>query len=111
VAWSTGDVSREFLYVADAAEGIVLATERYDKPDPVNLGAGEEIRIRDLVALIARLAGYPGRVRWDRSKPDGQPRRMLDTTRAAREFGFSAKTPLEEGLRRAIKDYEGAHPE
>jgi GDP-L-fucose synthase len=111
VGWGTGDATREFLYVADAAEGIVRATEQYDKPDPVNLGAGEEIRIRDLVALIARLAGYPGKVRWDPSKPDGQPRRMLDTTRAAREFGFSARTSLEEGLRRAIKDYEGAHPE
>jgi GDP-L-fucose synthase len=111
IAWGSGQATREFLYVEDAAEGIVLATERYNKPDPVNLGAGEEIRIRDLVALIARLAGYTGQVRWDPSKPDGQPRRMLDTTAATREFGFSAKTPLEEGLRRAIKDYEGAYPE
>jgi len=111
IAWGSGQATREFLYVEDAAEGIVLAAERYNKPDPVNLGAGEEIRIRDLVALIARLTEYMGKVRWDPSKPDGQPRRLLDTTRAAREFGFSAKTPLEEGLRRAIKDYEGAYPE
>jgi GDP-L-fucose synthase len=103
--WGTGQVSREFLYVSDAAEGILLATEQYDKSEPVNLGVGEEIFIKDLVSLIARLTGFDGRVRWDTSKPDGQPRRCLDTTRAQREFGFKAKTPLEVGLRRTINWY------
>ena len=86
--WGTGMASREFLYVEDAAEGIVLATERYDKPEPVNLGAGFEITIKDLVELICRLMNFHGEIRWDATKPDGQPRRMLDTLRAEREFGF-----------------------
>ena len=104
--WGTGDASREFFYVEDAAEGIVLASERFNKPEPVNLGSGEETRIRDLVPLIAELVGYDGEVKWDSSKPDGQPRRMLDTTRASEEFGFHAKVGLREGLMRTIEWYE-----
>ena len=100
--WGTGSASREFLYVDDAARGIVLATERYDGPEPVNLGAGHEISIRDLAELIARLTGFEGVIRWDPTRPDGQPRRMLDTTRAAERFGFRAEVGLEEGLRRTI---------
>jgi GDP-L-fucose synthase len=103
--WGTGKASREFLYVEDAAEGIILACERYDKPDPVNLGAGFEITIRDLVETIARLTGFSGKIVWDTSKPDGQPRRMLDTSRAEKEFGFVAKVSFEEGLRRTIDWY------
>jgi len=106
VAWGTGEVSREFLYVEDAAEGIILATERYNKPDPVNLGSGEEIKIKDLVYLIKELTGFEGVVEWDASQPDGQPRRRLDTTRAKEEFGFEAKTSLREGLRRTIEYYK-----
>jgi GDP-L-fucose synthase len=114
-AWGTGAASREFLYVDDAAEGIVLATERYDGADPVNLGTGREITIRDLVATIVRLTGFTGEVRWDPTRPDGQPRRMLDTSRARERFGFVARTPFEEGLRRTIAWYEqeqggGTHP-
>ena len=105
-AWGTGEASREFLYVEDAAEGIVLATERYNKPEPVNLGAGEEIKIKDLVYLIKELVGFEGEVEWDTSKPDGQPRRRLDTSRAKREFGFEAKVSLEEGLSKAVDWYE-----
>ena len=107
--WGTGDASREFFYVEDAAEGIVLASERFNKPEPVNLGSGEETRIRDLVPLIAELVGYDGEVKWDSSKPDGQPRRMLDTTRASEEFGFHAKVGLREGLMRTIEWYEQKH--
>jgi GDP-L-fucose synthase len=103
--WGTGAASREFLYVEDCARALVLATERYDKPDPVNLGAGAEITIRDLVALIARLTGFKGEVVWDASKPDGQPRRCLDVSRAEREFGFSATTQFENGLRQTIEWY------
>ena len=103
--WGTGSASREFLYVDDAAEGIALAAELYDDPDPVNLGVGHEITIRDLVTLIARLAGFSGQVRWDASKPDGQPRRALDTSRARERFGFVAGTSFEEGLRRTIEWY------
>ncbi len=103
--WGTGSASREFLYVDDAAEGIALAAELYDDPDPVNLGVGHEITIRDLVKLIARLAGFSGQVRWDASKPDGQPRRALDTSRARERFGFVAGTSFEEGLRRTIEWY------
>ena len=105
VAWGTGQASREFLYVEDAAEGIVLATEKYDKPDPVNLGAGFEITIRELAELICALAGYDGRIEWDTSKPDGQPRRCLDTSRAKQGFGFAARTDLREGLKRTIAWY------
>jgi GDP-L-fucose synthase len=106
--WGTGKATREFLYVEDAAEGIVLATERYDGPEPVNLGAGREIAIHDLITLIARLTGFTGRIVWDSSKPDGQPRRMLDTSRAVQAFGFVAQTPFEEGLRRTIEWYRRA---
>ena len=104
--WGTGAASREFLYVDDAAEGIVLATERYDGPEPVNLGVGLEITIRDLVAVIARLTGFGGEIRWDPTKPDGQPRRALDTSRARERFGFTARTSFEDGLRRTIAWYE-----
>lgn len=103
--WGTGKPTREFLYAEDAAEGILLAAERYNKPDPVNLGAGFEISIKDLVELIAKLTGFKGEIIWDTSKPDGQPRRMLDTSRAEREFGFKAKTSLEEGLKKTIEWY------
>jgi GDP-L-fucose synthase len=104
--WGTGSATREFLYVADAAEGILLAAERYNKPEPVNLGSGMEISIRDLVTLIAKLTGFTGEIRWDATKPDGQPRRCLDVTRAEREFGFRAQTPFETGLRETIRWYE-----
>lgn len=107
--WGTGTASREFMYVDDCAEGILLATERYDKGDPVNLGTGREISIRDLAALIAKLAGYHGEIVWDASKPDGQPRRCLDTSRARAEFGFTAKTSLEEGLRRTLEWYRSSY--
>jgi GDP-L-fucose synthase len=105
IVWGTGKATREFLYVEDCAEGIVLATERYNKPDPVNIGAGFEISIKDLVNLIAKLLNYNGKIEWDSTKPDGQPRRMLDTSRAEREFGFKAKTPFEEGLKKTIEWY------
>ena len=105
--WGTGSASREFLYVDDAAEGIVLATERYDDADPVNLGVGREITIRDLVGLIVKATGFQGEVRWDASKPDGQPRRALDTSRARERFGFVAKTSFQEGLRDTVRWYEG----
>ena len=103
--WGTGSASREFLYVEDAARGIVLAAERYDKPEPVNLGAGFEISIRDLVDLIAELTGYDGEIVWDTTKPDGQPRRCLDVSRARDEFGFEAKTKFREGLKETIEWY------
>jgi GDP-L-fucose synthase len=103
--WGTGSASREFLYVEDAARGIVLATERYDQADAVNLGCGREITIRSLVETICRLMGFTGRVVWDTTKPDGQPRRMLDTSRAAAAFGFTARTDWEEGLARTIEWY------
>jgi GDP-L-fucose synthase len=105
-AWGTGSASREFLYVDDAARGIVLAAEDYDGRDPVNLGVGSEITIRDLTELIARLTGFSGEVRWDPTKPDGQPRRALDTSRARERFGFTAATPFEVGLRQTIDWYE-----
>jgi GDP-L-fucose synthase len=103
--WGTGKATREFLYVEDCAEAIVLAAEKYNKPEPINIGAGFEISIEDLVELIAKLAGFKGEIVWDASKPDGQPRRMLHTTRAFEEFGFKARTPLEEGLRKTINWY------
>ena len=106
VVWGTGNASREFLYVADAAEAIVRAAERYDGSEPVNVGAGFEIKIKDLVPLIAKLTGFQGRIAWDSTKPDGQPRRMLDTSRAERLFGFKAKVGFEEGLRAAVAWYE-----
>ena len=105
IVWGTGKPTREFLYVEDAAEGIVLATERYNKSEPVNLGAGFEISIRDLVKLIAKLTGFKGKIIWDRTKPDGQPRRSLDISKAKKEFGFKAKTSLGNGLRKTIEDY------
>jgi GDP-L-fucose synthase len=105
--WGTGEASREFLYVEDAAEGILLATERYNKPEPVNIGAGFEIKIKDLVKLIAELTGFSGEIRWDTSKPDGQPRRCLDTSKAKQEFGFQAKVDFREGLERTIEWYRG----
>jgi GDP-L-fucose synthase len=104
--WGTGSASREFIYVDDAAAGIVLAAEHYDGAAPINLGTGREITIRDLATLIARLTGFRGDVCWDPAKPDGQPRRMLDTTRAKQEFGFESETDLEEGLRQTIAWYE-----
>jgi GDP-L-fucose synthase len=111
VVWGTGKASREFLYVEDAAEGIALACERYDKADPVNLGAGFEITIRDLAELIAKLTGFTGKIIWDASKPDGQPRRMLDVSKAKAEFGFAASTSFTEGLRRTIGWYRKMHQE
>ncbi len=104
--WGTGSASREFLYVDDAAEGIVLAAERYDGDEPVNLGVGREIAIRDLVQLIVRLTGFDGEIRWDATKPDGQPRRALDTSRARDRFGFEATTSFGDGLRATIDWYE-----
>ena len=104
--WGTGKASREFLYVEDAAEGILLAAEHYDGPEPVNLGAGFEIVIRDLVELIRELVGFKGELKWDPSLPDGQPRRCLDTSRAEKLFGFKAKTAFREGLQRTIEWFE-----
>jgi GDP-L-fucose synthase len=107
-AWGSGSVSREFLYVDDAAEAIVAAAENYDKPEPVNIGSGEEIRIHDLAKLIKELTGFRGDVRWDQTQPDGQPRRYLDISRAQAEFGFKASVPLREGIRRTIAAYEAS---
>ncbi len=104
--WGSGTPTREFLYVEDAAEGIALAAEHYDRSDPVNLGSGEEISIKSLVEKIVQMTEFQGRVEWDTSKPDGQPRRVLDTTKAAQLFGFSAKTKLDEGLERTIAWYK-----
>jgi GDP-L-fucose synthase len=108
VLWGTGQPTREFLFVRDAAEGIVLASERYDSAEPVNLGAGFELSIADLAGLIARLTGYSGRVAWDATRPDGQPRRCLDVSRAEKEFGFRASTPFEDGLRETIAWFESS---
>ena len=105
-AWGTGTASREFLYVDDAAEGIVLATNSYNDADPVNLGSGMEITIKNLTELICELGGFKGEIRWDPTKPDGQPRRCLDVTRAKQRFGFQAKTEFRDGLRRTIAWYE-----
>lgn len=102
VAWGSGKATREFLYVEDAAEAIVLAAEKYQKPDLVNLGSGEEVSIRELLEIIRTLVGYDGAVGWDTTKPDGQPRRCLDTARALAEFGWRAKTTLRDGLQRTI---------
>ena len=103
--WGTGQASREFLYVEDCARAIALAAEHYDKPDPVNLGAGREITIHDLVLRIAELTGFRGEISWDTSKPDGQPRRRLDVSRAEREFGFRATTDFADGLRKTVEWY------
>ncbi len=105
--WGTGKATREFLYAEDAAEGIVLATELYEKPDPVNLGSGAEISIRNLVKAVCKAMDYKGEVKWDKTKPDGQPRRLLDVTRAEREFGFRAKTDFADGLRKTVAWYSG----
>jgi len=102
VCWGSGTPSREFLYVEDVADGIVLAAENYDGPEPVNLGTGHEIKIKDLVELVAKLTGFSGKIEWDAGKPDGQPRRCLDVERAKKLFGFSAKVGFEEGLHRTI---------
>jgi len=106
--WGDGSPTREFLYVEDAAHGIIAAAARYDKPDPVNLGSGEEISIVDLVSLTARLCGYSGNIRWDTSKPNGQPRRKLDTSRAWSEFGWKAATSLETGMTKTIDWYRNS---
>jgi GDP-L-fucose synthase len=100
--WGTGSASREFLYVEDAARGIVLATERYNKPEPVNIGAGKEISIKDLVTIIKEQTGFTGEIHWDTTRPDGQPRRCLVTSRAEKEYGFVAQVPFDEGLRRTV---------
>jgi GDP-L-fucose synthase len=106
VCWGTGKPTRGFLYVEDAAEGILLATEKYNKSEPVNLGSDLEISIKNLAELIAKLVGFKGNIRWDTGEPDGQPRRKLDISRAEQEFGFKAKIDFEEGLRRTIKWYK-----
>ena len=103
--WGTGRPTREFLYVEDAAEGIILAAEKYNKPEPVNLGSGFEISIKDLASKIAGLLDFKGEIRWDASKPDGQPRRLLDVSKAEKEFGFIAKTTFDEGLKKTIDWY------
>jgi GDP-L-fucose synthase len=107
--WGDGSPTREFLYVDDCAEALLLAAERYDASDPVNLGSGEEIAIRDLAARVAELTRFRGRFVWDTTRPNGQPRRRLDVTRARERFGFVARTPLGEGLRRTVAWYEQAH--
>lgn len=107
--WGSGQPTREFLYVDDAAQGILLAAEKYDKSEPVNIGSGFEISIKDLATLIARLTDFEGHITWDASKPDGQPKRCLDTSLAVREFGFQAKVDLEDGLKRTIEWYKGPH--
>jgi len=104
--WGTGSASREFLYVDDAARAIVLAAEKYNKPDPVNIGAGNEISIKKLVEIIAKYTDFKGKIHWDTSKPDGQPRRGLDVSRAESEFGFRASTSFEDGLKRTIEWYQ-----
>lgn len=106
VAWGTGSASREFLYVEDAARAIVMATERYNGSEPVNIGSGMEITIKELLYLIADLTGFKGEIVWDAGKPDGQPRRCLDTSKAEREFGFRAETDFREGLAKTVTWYE-----
>ncbi len=106
VAWGDGSPTREFLYVEDAAEGILLAAERYDASEPVNLGSSFEISIRELTETIARLTGFTGRIEWDTSKPNGQPRRKLDVSRAAQWFGFYSSTPFESGLVETLKYFK-----
>lgn len=105
-AWGTGKATREFLYAEDAAEGIVLAAEKYNKPEPVNIGSGMEVSIKKLIQMICHLMNYKNEILWDTSKPDGQPRRILDTSKAKKEFGFTAKTELVSGLKKTIKWYE-----
>jgi GDP-L-fucose synthase len=110
VLWGDGTPTREFLYVEDAAEGIALAGERYDGADPVNLGSGQEISIRDLAALVADVVGFEGEIEWDETKPNGQPRRQLDVSRARERFGFEARTSLREGLERTVAWYRSQAP-
>ncbi|GAI90194.1 unnamed protein product, partial [marine sediment metagenome] len=105
VVWGTGKATREFLYAGDCAEAIILATKKYNRPDPVNIGAGFEIPIKDLVYKIKKLIGFRGNIVWDTSKPDGQPRRCLDTKKAEKEFGFKAKTNFDHGLKKTIHWY------
>jgi GDP-L-fucose synthase len=109
-AWGTGGVSREFLYVEDCADGILRAAALYDSPEPVNIGNGREVFIKELVETIARMTGFEGEIRWQPSRPDGQPKRQLDTTRAFERFGFRAQTSLEDGLRKTIDWYERNYP-
>jgi GDP-L-fucose synthase len=106
--WGTGSASREFLYVDDAAEGIVAATDRYSGGEPINLGSAQEVTIRELTELVAELVGFKGTIQWDHSKPDGQPRRWIDTSRAEEAFGFRASTGLREGLRRTVDWYRSS---
>ncbi len=108
-AWGTGSASREFLYVEDCAEGVVRSMERYDSPEPMNLGSGREITIKDLTTLVAKLSGFGGKIVWDPTKPDGQPRRCLDVSRAKNALDFVAGTTLEDGLAKTIKWYEQTH--
>jgi GDP-L-fucose synthase len=108
VLWGDGSPTREFLYVDDCVDGLVLAAERYDGPEPVNLGSAHEISIRDLAELIADVTGYEGRIAWDTEKPNGQPRRSIDATRARQLFGFEARTPLREGIERTVAWYRSA---
>jgi GDP-L-fucose synthase len=108
VLWGDGSPTREFLYVDDCVDGLVLAAERYDGPEPVNLGAGKEISIRELAELIAELTGYTGRIVWDTERPNGQPRRSVDATRARELFGFEARTPLRAGIERTVAWYRAA---
>lgn len=109
--WGTGKATREFLYVEDAARGIVLATQKYNDTAPVNLGSGMEISIKELITLICKIMGYKGEVRWDKTKPDGQPRRCMDTTKAEKEFGFKAKVDFDQGLRKTINWYKRKYKE
>lgn len=106
VVWGSGKATREFLYVGDCADAIILATEKYNKSDPINIGTGFEISIKDLAQRIADIIEFKGKIVWDKTKPDGQPRRMLDTTRAQKEFGFEAKTKFKKGLKETIRWYE-----
>ncbi len=106
VCWGTGEASREFIYAKDCAEAIIMAAERYNSSDPVNIGTGKEIKIKELVALIVELTGYKGNISWDTSKPDGQPRRCADVSRARERFGFEARTDFREGLRNTIEWYK-----
>jgi GDP-L-fucose synthase len=110
VLWGDGSPTREFLYVEDCVDAIFLALDRYDAPEPVNIGSGEEISIRDLAGLVAELTGYDGEIVWDTSKPNGYPRRKLDTSRAERLFGFRARTPLRQGIARTVEWYQAAAP-
>ncbi len=108
VLWGDGSPTREFLYVEDCVEGLVLAADRYDGPEPVNLGAGKEISIRELAELVADVTGFAGRITWDETKPGGQPRRSVDATRARELFGFEARTPLRDGIERTVAWYRSA---